>query len=216
MAVIKLKKKVEYKWWGSLGWCAASVRCCPLLRFPGTIYNILKWWTHVRHPNGNASLFFPLVPLVHKCVQCRCIYCIRNIILYESLYPFEAVMSILWQHCGPVLINYVLSFRILRLRENGILDKLVRKHFGMLKNQLCTPDHHVTQSTLSVVDVWPVFVVLGAGLALSVIALLIEHIWPMLIDVYTLFLSLKKNWHPQCSLTYLPLDKMTAIWQTIY
>ena len=45
----------------------------------------------------------------------------------------------------------------------------------MMKNQDCVPDRHVTQSSLSVVDVLPVFVVLGAGLALSWLVLLIEH-----------------------------------------
>ena len=95
------------------------------------------------------------------------------------------------------------SFRILQLRENGILDKLVHKHFGMLKNQVCAPDHHVAQSTLSVEDVWPVFVVLGAGLALSIIVLLIEHIWSMIMDVCTLLFSVKKNWHSKSGSSYL-------------
>ena len=68
------------------------------------------------------------------------------------------------------------SSRIRQLREDGILDKLERKHFGMMKNQVCAPDRHVTQSALSVVDVWPVFVVLGGGLALGWLVLLIEHV----------------------------------------
>ena len=63
----------------------------------------------------------------------------------------------------------------------------------MMKNQVFTPDHRVAQSTLSVVDVWPRFVVLDAGLALSSIALLIEHIWQMFMDVYTMLLSMNNN-----------------------
>ena len=52
----------------------------------------------------------------------------------------------------------------------------------------------MTQSRLSVVDVWPVFVVLGAGLALSWFVLLIEHVYKLSMDVYTLAAHVKPKW----------------------
>ena len=67
------------------------------------------------------------------------------------------------------------SFRIQRLRESGVLYKLERKHFDLRKNQVCTPDHDVAQSTLGTADVWSMFVVLGGGIALGSVVLLIEY-----------------------------------------
>ena len=44
-----------------------------------------------------------------------------------------------------------------------------------MKSDVCVPDRHVAQSVLRIADVWPIFGVLGAGLALSWVMLSMEH-----------------------------------------
>ena len=104
---------------------------------------------------------------------------------------FNINNCIIAAHCKSVRLLwlfvswYHVSFRIQRLHENGVLHKLVNKHFALTKCRVCAPDHHVTQSALSVVDIWPIYVVLGAGLALSWFVLLFEHICKLYMDVCT-------------------------------
>ena len=55
------------------------------------------------------------------------------------------------------------------------MDKLEQDYFGLMKSNVCVPDHHFAQYALGISDVWPIFVVLGAGTALSLILLSLEH-----------------------------------------
>ena len=61
------------------------------------------------------------------------------------------------------------------MRETGILDKFEHKYFGLLKENVCGPDLEAAQYVLGTGDVWPIFVVLAAGIAISSIVLTMEY-----------------------------------------
>ena len=65
-----------------------------------------------------------------------------------------------------------LTFRIINLHEMGILKYLERKYFK--EADTCGADLKADSSPLSIMDVWPVFVVLGVGLTISAAYLTFE------------------------------------------
>ena len=65
-----------------------------------------------------------------------------------------------------------LNFRIIDLHEMGILKYLERKYFK--EADTCGADLKADSSPLFIMDVWPVFVVLGVGLTISAAYLMFE------------------------------------------
>ena len=65
-----------------------------------------------------------------------------------------------------------LIFRIISLHEMGILKYLERKY--LKETDTCGADLKADSSSLYMLDLWPVFVVLGVGLTISSVYLTFE------------------------------------------
>ena len=66
------------------------------------------------------------------------------------------------------------TFRIINLHETGIMKYLKRKYFN--GTDTCGADLRAESSPLFMLDMWPVFVVLGVGLMISAVHLTFEII----------------------------------------
>ena len=76
-------------------------------------------------------------------------------------------MKVFHTSCDP---NYI--FRMIDLHEMGILKYLEKRHF--IERHSCGANLRPDSSPLYINDVWPVFVILAAGLATSTLCVVVE------------------------------------------
>ena len=60
------------------------------------------------------------------------------------------------------------------LHETGILQHLKARHFRPQKETHCDPKFTVGSSALGLVDVWPIFAIIGCGVTAAIICVLLE------------------------------------------
>ena len=57
----------------------------------------------------------------------------------------------------------------------GILERLKRKYFASLENDVCSNDVDAASSPIALSGLWPVASVLASGIALSCVVLILEN-----------------------------------------